>query len=322
MSRNFRSYQPGMVFHVTSRTNGKEHWFDETIRTEVVSILATCFRRSDAQLLAYVVMTNHFHLILRQGGTPLGRIMQSINTRIALCVQRYLGRTGHIFERRYRERPCADPDYLRNAIVYTHLNPVRAGFCGDVAEYRWSSHMSYMRHPLLLHDAHPNTPDLTPATEVFADATHRTSAPARSDYERFLKWRLKCDLVADDPEKPTAPRCADGDEYWALHFGGAKRVSRGLAIEKLRPDLRDLVRQTLRDVAPGLTLELLRLRSSARMIVSVRRIIVKRAVLAGFRGAHIARYLNVSEATVSVILSSLSPRIQCARIHHASNGQS
>ena len=305
MSRKLRSYLPGMVFHVTSRTNGKEHWFDEALRSEIVSIFATSLRHSDAQLLAYVVMTNHFHLIIRQGVTPLGRTLQSINGRIALKVQRRLGRTGHIFERPYGDRPCADPDYLRNAIVYTHLNPVRAGICSDPLEYEWSSHRTYAALPSAPRNAHAVEPHITPAMQLFAHRNHRAISRGQSCYDRFVIWRRQCDMATE--ELGDGPVCIEGDEYWALHFG-IGRCRTGEAGEKQRPDLRDLVRQSLREMAPPITLEHLRLRSCTDTIVSTRRAIIKRAVLAGFPGADIARYLNVSKTTVSRIATSLIPR--------------
>jgi REP element-mobilizing transposase RayT len=307
MSRKRRSYMPGMVFHVTSRTNGKEHWFDEQVRSEIVSIFATCFRQSDAQLLAYVVMTNHFHLIVRQGATSLGRILQSINCRIALMVQRHLGRTGHIFERRYWERPCADPDYLRDVIVYTHLNPVRAGLCSDPGEYRWTSHHSYARLPIRAFSAHALKPELTPVLELFTDNGRHTKVRSQFGYQRFLKWRQHCDSLSEDVTRPRAPECVEGDAYWALYFGMATASPPASAAEQHRPDLRDLVRQSLREMSPALTLEHLRLRCGGAMIVSARRTIIKRAAIAGFHGADIARYLNVSETTVSRVATSLLP---------------
>jgi REP element-mobilizing transposase RayT len=299
---------PGTVFHITSRTSGKEHWFDEEVRNEIVTIVATSFRQNDAQLLAYVVMTNHFHLVVRQGVTPLGRIMQPINRRIAIKVQRHLARTGHIFERPYRERPCADPEYLRNVIVYTHLNPVRASLCSDPTEYRWSSHHVYARVPMPAFNAHVIRPELTPAVDLFADDKRRTNVRVQSGYERFVKWRRQCDLLAEDVAKPQGPVCAEGDAYWALHFERAMASTPASTSEHFRPDLRDLVRQSLREMSPTLTLEHLRLRLGGAMIVSARRTIIKRALLAGFRGADIARYLNVSDTTVSRVGMSLPPR--------------
>jgi hypothetical protein len=255
-------------------------------------------------------------LILRQGVTPLGRILQSVNCRIALKVQRHLGRTGHIFERPYWERPCADPDYLRDAIVYTHLNPVRAGLCSDPGQYGWSSHDVYVRVPTTSDpNAHAVLPQITLAVELFADRKHRTKVQVQSGYERFVKWRLHCDLLSEDVAKPRAPICADGDDYWAMHFGMKTPSSPPNTLDRHRPDLRDLVRQSLRDMSPPLTLEYLRLCFGGDMILSARRTIIKRAVLAGYRGADIARYLNVSKATVSRVARSLLPRSRSINQH-------
>src|SRR5690606_28499612 len=97
-----------------------------------------------AELFAYVIMPNHLHLVLRQGEEPLWRFMQPYLRRIAIQVQRTHEREGRVFERRYRDRYCADADHLRTAILYTHLNPIRAGLCSDPREYPWSSHLAWV----------------------------------------------------------------------------------------------------------------------------------------------------------------------------------
>src|SRR5262245_57762999 len=115
MSRKTRSYLPGISFHLTARTIGHEPWFDEPMRDRICAIITRAQERADVKLLAWVVMPNHFHLIVQQGRSALGQFMQPICRETALAVQRVTGREGYVFERRYREKACADADYLRDA---------------------------------------------------------------------------------------------------------------------------------------------------------------------------------------------------------------
>src|SRR5687768_3789144 len=138
MPRRLRPYLPGTAFHVTTRALNREKFFNAKIRDRIVDILADCLPRTDTHLLAFVIMTNHLHLVVRQGVAPLGLLMQLVKRRVALMVQRELGRTGPIFDRRYFANPCSDPDHLRSAIAYTHRNPLTAKLCKDACDYRWS----------------------------------------------------------------------------------------------------------------------------------------------------------------------------------------
>src|SRR5262245_58757666 len=107
-----RPYLPGTAFHLTSRTIGHEPWL-ALLRDDITGIFARGFAHSDALLIAFAVMHNHFHLIVRQGRAPLSALMHSICRSIALRAQSVHNREGHIFERRYRALPCLTPQHLR-----------------------------------------------------------------------------------------------------------------------------------------------------------------------------------------------------------------
>ena len=146
MGRRLRPHLPGATFHLTSRLHAGLPRFTPGMRTRAVGILREEVDRSDIDMLAYVIMPNHFHLVLRQGEAPLHRFMQPWLTRIALLVQRTWGCVGHVFERRYRDSVC-DLDHLRHAIDYTHRNPVRAGLCRLPDRYAWSSYGAWTDGP-------------------------------------------------------------------------------------------------------------------------------------------------------------------------------
>lgn len=135
---------PGIAFHITARTQGKEPWFRDALRSRIEHILVEGVATSDAIRLSHTVMPNHFHLVIRQSARPLGWIMQPIMRRIAVAVQRTYGVEGHVFERSYRSLACESADHLRRAVAYTHLNPQRAGLCRSPEEYAWSSHVRFL----------------------------------------------------------------------------------------------------------------------------------------------------------------------------------
>ncbi len=295
MSRKNRSYLPGAAFHLTSRTNDKQHWFDADVRSAIVHIVAHTLKRTDAQLIGYAIMSNHFHFIVRQGVAPLARLMQPICRRTALHVRRKLARDGHIFARPFFDKPCANADHLRQALYYAHRNPVEAGMCMQATDYAWSSHHAYAGTVATCQAEHALPAlRLTPMPDLFACTADATAEDMYAGYMRFSRWREECDQLPEGVPRPPGPVFPWGDVCWAQRFRPMPLVG-----DRYVPDLRDLVLQGLRELAPETPLEVLRLRRGGRAMTAVRWEIIARAIAAGHRAVAIARFLNVSETTIS-----------------------
>lgn len=316
MGRDVRSHLPGAVFHLTARTQGREPWFTGPVRSTIIGYLARVFGVGDSTLLAYAIMPNHLHLVVQQGREPLGRVMQPLLRRTALLVQRFHRVEGHVFERRFSDRPCLDPEYLRNAIVYVHLNPVRAGLAAQPGSYRWTSHDAYARvngGALALRGV------LAPedGLRLFACVSEASDGQLRSAYRDFLGWRMERDRESaerpkkGDPGSPAATGSAtarlriplsQSPGCWSASLSPlfAAPPSRGGAAPPL--DLQEIARQTIAAHAPGLSLELVRSAYKGREAVRVRRLVIQRMARSGHRGKAIARYLRVSPQCVSNVV--------------------
>lgn len=319
MSRRKRPHLPGAIVHLTARLHGREPLFTADLRTALVRILRHQVAFADLQLCAYALMPNHLHLVVRQGGAPLHRFMQPFLCRAALLVQRRYGTEGHVFERRYRSHVCGDPKYIRNAIIYTHLNPVRAGICAEPEEYAWSSHGAWLGDSLAA-DGRPHPVTLALAQQLFATALGRDSEGLVADYQLFLRWRRERDLAqaalsAGEDPPPTIPRpnVGHGDEDWVIHLspGGRDCLEPAAAID---PDgsggIEMRSRTELETIAHAVTatkgvrpdLDLVRSRWGGPPFVRARHEIIRRASAAGYRGVEIASYLRISPKTVSAVL--------------------
>ena len=312
MGRKLRPSLAGVPFHVTARIQGRAPAFLGIERHVEARILAAR-ARSDAHLLAWAVMPNHLHLVVLQGKRPLGALMQPMLRRIALLVQRRQDTDGHVFQGPYFAMPCADPEYFRNAIAYVHLNAVRAGLCASADQYPWCSHGRYRALGESLEHA-GEAHEMESALRLFARRDGATLAECRRDYLDFLEWRVAADAHKQAEQEgnagpaPEPPRTLGGDLHWERRYGAA-----ALPHATLRPnhrmDLRDIARTVASEADPPMDLELLRSGDRTRRLVKVRRQFVLRALSDGYTGVAIARFLNISETTISVIRTTAKLRV-------------
>ena len=257
---------------------------------------------TDASVAAHAIMPNHLHLLVIQGSQPLDRLMQPLLRRLALAVQRHNGKDGHVFQGRYKHKACLDPDYLRNAIAYIHLNAARKGLCTCADDFAWCSHPEY-RSAVTADLATTRGATTAMMARMFADRIDDSLENCVRNYEWFLRWRLECDRLRADPSVhllPLPPSTRAGDAHWYATFNSSCVAAAERQLKDIpRMDLRDFMQRSLQDVAPEMPLAFLRSGDSTRALVRVRRAIMLRALIAGYRGTRIARFLRVSDATVS-----------------------
>jgi REP element-mobilizing transposase RayT len=312
MSRALRPNLPGVPFHLTARVQWQQPLF-EGLQQPIAGWIRKSVAAARARLVAYVVMSNHLHIVVVQGKRPLGDIMHPLLRRSALLVQRRHGLEGHVFERRFRHRVCLTPQYFRNAVTYVHLNPLRAGLCSDPAAYEWSSHAAYCRAAGHGH-AHrlPSDSDVAMQAALRTFATQRThgTEQCQADYLRFLRWRMDMDRFlaaggrADNPAAPIRPCCTAGDEHWIQEFGSAANTLTpqyrdSTAKNGGQPDLKSIAERVLREIATYMPLDLLRSGRRMRPLVQVRRAVIIECAAAGYTNGQIARFLRIAPCTVS-----------------------
>ena len=102
------------------------------------------YRFSGIRLIAYCLMPNHFHFVLRQDepgamSKYFGRLCKSYTRAINKAYQR----TGHLFEGKYRIKHIDDRSYLIHLTRYVHLNPVRSGLVESPENWEFSSFKDY-----------------------------------------------------------------------------------------------------------------------------------------------------------------------------------
>ncbi len=142
--RTARRKSESGVYHVIHRGVGRQIIFedDEDCRT-FLDILSCSLSNEGVDLLCWCLMSNHFHLLVRGELPSLANAMRKACGPYAQRFNSRHGRTGHLFQERYRSEPVEDDAYLLVVARYIHQNPVKAGICQSCAEYRWSSYHEY-----------------------------------------------------------------------------------------------------------------------------------------------------------------------------------
>lgn len=142
MPRKPRMYLPGVPCHVIQRGNNRQaSFFSAADQVFYLECLQDAARRYGVAVHAYVLMTNHVHLL----ATPveadsISRTMQSIGRRYVQYVNLNYRRTGTLWESRHKASLVDAEGYLLHCMRYIELNPVRAGMVPRPADYRWSSY--------------------------------------------------------------------------------------------------------------------------------------------------------------------------------------
>jgi REP element-mobilizing transposase RayT len=144
MCRQLRILIPGAVYHVTSRGNERKNIFkDDADRNMLLKTLGEVKNKYDFKILAFVLMNNHYHFLLKTEKPNLPVVMQYLNTSYGIYFNRKYRRSGHLFQSRYH---CVLVEYgpnIKEVVRYVHLNPIRVNAVETLPEYEWSSHLQF-----------------------------------------------------------------------------------------------------------------------------------------------------------------------------------
>ena len=146
MARLPRLTVTGYPHHVILRGNNRQAIFHTRAdRLHMLDLLARQSVENAVQVHAYVLMDNHLHLLVtpqKDGGLPA--MMQGVGRSYVRAFNALHGRTGTLWEGRYRSAVIQSDRYLLACMVYIDLNPVRAGMVAQAVDHTWSSHAHYL----------------------------------------------------------------------------------------------------------------------------------------------------------------------------------
>jgi len=146
MPRLPRVQPVGLAQHVIQRGNNSAAcFFAEADYLAYLHWLKESSERCRVAVHAYALMTNHVHLLVTPGETgALAAMMQRLGRHYVHYINKQYGRSGTLWERRYRASLVDAEDYLLELYRYIDLNPVRARMLTHAADYRWSSARAHL----------------------------------------------------------------------------------------------------------------------------------------------------------------------------------
>ena len=148
MPRSARIDAPGAVHHIIVRGIERRKIFRSDVdRRGFVDRLENLIAETGTRCLAWALIPNHVHLLLRSSEVPIASVMQRLLTGYAVSFNRKYRRHGQLFQNRYKSILCQEDKYLKELVRYIHLNPLRARLVeslNDLDVFAWSGHCTLM----------------------------------------------------------------------------------------------------------------------------------------------------------------------------------
>ena len=196
MARPLRIQYENAYYHVTCRGNARQNIFSsDTDRSAFLDYLGRSAYIYQVEILAYVLMSNHFHLMVKTPRGNLQEFMRHFNISYTAWFNRRHRRSGHLYQGRYHSLLIDADNYFREVSRYIHLNPVKIKQVSskDVAvrekallAYAWSSFPGYV---------FPRARKSFLRVEEILDYFGGDTARGRRGYARYVKQGLSTDLV-------------------------------------------------------------------------------------------------------------------------------
>lgn len=145
MPRKAREKSSTGIYHVMLRgVNGQIIFEDSEDYQKLIQTIIEYKEVCGYKVYAFCLMSNHIHLLLKEGKEDLGMIFRRIGARYVYWYNWKYKRTGHLFQDRYKSEVVEDDKYFLTVLRYIHQNPIKAGIENDIAKYSWSSYNEYL----------------------------------------------------------------------------------------------------------------------------------------------------------------------------------
>jgi putative transposase len=286
MARKPRIEYEGAFYHVITRGNQRQRVFkDRDDYERYLTILADYKVRYDYVLYAYVLMSNHVHLLIETKEKPLSKILQGINQSYTIYFNKRYGLVGHLFQGRYKAILCEKDAYLLSLVKYIHLNPMRARVVKNFEAYPWSSHRSYVGR-----GRNEGIVDTDPVLRMFSEDRRR----ARRRYQIYMTEGEG--VKRGDVYSTVSQRVLGGEQFVKEVL---MRTGRREVWGKRRHEYTLLEIGGAVEGVYGVTLRQLKEKGKEGGVVTGRKVMSLVAREYGYKGQEIAEYLRRDPAVIT-----------------------
>ena len=145
MARPYRLNAENCFYHITSRGDGRKNIYaSEYDYRKFLEYIVKAKKRFEFYVYAYVLMPNHYHLLIKTLHANISKLMHYVNGSYTTYFNVKRKKTGHLFQGRYKSVVVDSDEYFSILSRYIHLNPVKAKLVKMPEEYKWSSYSEYM----------------------------------------------------------------------------------------------------------------------------------------------------------------------------------
>lgn len=280
MGRPWREEYKGGIYHVIARGNNKEYIFKESIdKGYFIKQMKESGITMGYRIYGYVLMDNHYHIIIQTLDKKLQEIMHQINNKYSKYFNSKYKRVGHVFQGRYKAVLVQDERYLLKLLRYVHQNPVRAGICKSVEDYKWSSDIYYRKNM----NSFVNT-------RVVFEMLDKNIVNAMQKYRKFM----------DELEEENYSKLnAIGEEAYIILCSSKKE-------EKRRKRLEEILIET------GISIEdykLIKTGSRKRSLTEYKKKYIQAAIREGYTYSEIGESIGMTDSAIYNILERCSNAI-------------
>jgi len=318
MPRQARLDVPGTLHHVMARgIERRKIFLNEEDYGDFLGRIEKAVGEDDTRVLAWSLLPNHFHLLVRSGERGLSAFMRRLMTGYVVGFNRRHRRHGHLFQNRYKSVVCEEAEYGHELVRYIHLNPLRARLVKTLEELVL---YPYSGHPALLGRVERPWQAVDEVLGWFGG----TQGSARQHYEEHVaagaSQGRRADLVGGGLRRSAGPelgvarkrRRAEGEEesvYDARVLGSSEFVQE--VLREAEWERREILRRANRGVGlaklaetvahlAGISPEELRSGSLRPAVVTARRALAQVAIRElGISGTEVAKYLRVAPSTAN-----------------------
>jgi REP element-mobilizing transposase RayT len=183
MARKPREKSSSGIYHVMLRGNNKEDIFTgEGDYKKYLFILAETMADLDFKIYSFCLMPNHVHMLINECGGSISQIIKISSQKYSLWHNYSYGNIGHLFQDRFKSKAVENNTYFLAVLRYIHQNPLEAGLCTDIKDYKWSSFNGFFPNKM-------RTSPLKIETKYVLDIFSANETAAVKNFERFCRER-------------------------------------------------------------------------------------------------------------------------------------